>query len=116
MHILPGFKSPRARRSGIVTLPVGREDVVLLRRARSSGFTENGTREGGGEAGMEKPTMDIAGGPVLEVEVEAIPASEDANDMSGTGGMDAGSGASVGVLDTVKDVVNKISLIERRPP
>jgi hypothetical protein len=74
-HILPVFTSPRARRRGSVALPVGREGVVLLRRARNSALGKGGTRDGGGEAGMEKPTTDEAGSKGLEV--EAAPASQD---------------------------------------
>lgn len=44
-----------------------------LRRARSSARRTGGTREGRGEAGMEKPTTDEVGNDDLEV--EAGPAS-----------------------------------------
>jgi hypothetical protein len=73
----------------------------------NSALAEDVTRDGGGEAGMEKPTTDDAGNKGLE---EAAPASIDANDSPRTGGVDAGTGSSVGV-GPVMDVVGKFSLI-----
>ena len=67
-----------------------------LRRARSSARRMGGTREGRGEAGMEKPTTDEVGNDGLEVEGPASLAgwrSKDANDLLGTGGAAAGAGA-----------------------
>ena len=77
----------------------------MLLRARSSALSEIGARNSGGEVGAEYPTTDEAGSKGLEAEV--APASKDANGLFRTGGVDAGSGASVGVLDAE----NKISLM-----
>jgi hypothetical protein len=77
-----------------VVLLVGREGVVLLRRARNSAPGKGGRRDGEGEAGMERSTTDEAGGKGLEA--EGAPASRDANDLFKTGGVDAGTGASAG--------------------
>ena len=77
-HIIPVFTSPRARRGGSAALPVEREGVTLLRRARDSALGNGGTRDGGGKAWMEKPTTDEAGSRGLEV--EAAPESQDSND------------------------------------
>jgi hypothetical protein len=55
-----------------------------------------------GGAGMEILTTEVTGSKGSEV--EAAPASQDVNDMFRTGGMDGGTGASVGVgagVDTV---------------
>jgi hypothetical protein len=63
----------------------------------SSARRTGGTGEGGGEAGMEKPTMDEVGSEDLEAE-PASPAagrSNDAHDFLRTGGADAGAGADV---------------------
>jgi hypothetical protein len=56
---------------------------------------KGGKRDGGGEEGTEKPTTDEAGSKVLGVEAE--PGSQDASDLFRTGGVDAGTGASVSV-------------------
>ena len=93
---------------GSVALPVEREGVVLLRKVRDSASGSGGTRDGGGEAGTEKPTMDEAGSKGL---VEAVPASQDSNDLIKTGGVDSGTGTSVGVgVGAGKDAVDKISM------
>ena len=63
----------------------------------SSARRTGGTGEGGGEAGMEKPTTDEVGSEDLETE-PASPAagrSKDAHDFLRTGGADAGVGADV---------------------
>lgn len=66
------------------------------------------TRDGGRESGKAKPMTDEAGGKGLEMEMEVAPASENANDLVRTGGMDADTGAGVGA---VVDPVDKISLV-----
>jgi hypothetical protein len=68
---------------------------VLLRRVRKYVSGKGGTRDGGGEAGMERRTTDGAGSKGLEVEVAS--ASQDVNDVFRIGGVDAGTGAGVGV-------------------
>jgi hypothetical protein len=78
--------------------------VVL--RASNSASAEGVTRDGGGEAGMEKPMRDEAGSKGLGA--GTAPASEDANDSLRTVGMDAGTGAGVGVGPGV-DTVDKTS-------
>lgn len=57
---------------------------------------------------MEILTTEVTGSKGSEV--EAAPASQDVNDMFRTGGMDGGTGASVGVGAGV-DTVDKISLM-----
>ena len=105
-HILPVFTSPRARRCGsAAALPVEREDVALLRRVRDSALG-NGTRDGG-EAGMENPTVDETGSKGLGV--EAAPASQDSNDLIKTGGVEAGTGTSVGAGMDAVDIFSVLS-------
>ena len=92
-----------------MALPVEQERVALPRRVADSALGNGGTRDGGGEAGMEKPTMDEAGGKGSKV--EAAPASQDSNELIKTGGVDAGTGTSVRVGASVgKDAVDKISM------
>jgi hypothetical protein len=88
---------------GSVVLLVGREGVVLLRGARNSAPGKGGTRDGEGGAGMERPMTDEAGGEGLE---EAAPASRDASGLFRTDGVDAGTGASVGVGADVDAVMS----------
>jgi len=57
---------------------------------------------------MEKPTTDEAG--IKGLEVVVAPASQDANDLSRTGGVDAGTDTSGGVGAAV-DTVDKFSLM-----
>ena len=65
-----------------------------LRRAKSSARRTGGTRAGGGEAGMEKPTTEEVGRVDLEVEESPEAGrSKDAQDFFRTGGADAGAGA-----------------------
>ena len=78
-----------------MTLPVERQGIVVLRKARDSALGSGGTRDGGGDAGMEKPTMDEAGRKKLEV--EDVSASQGSNDLFRIAGVNAGTGASVGV-------------------
>ena len=93
-----------------MTLPVERECVALPRRVADSALENGGTRDGGGEAGTEKPTMDEAGGKGSEV--EAAPAWQDSNELIKTGGVDAGTGISVGVgAGAGKDAVDKIPVM-----
>ena len=63
----------------------------------SSARRTGGTGEGGGEAGMEKPTTDEVGSEDLEAELAspAVGRSKDAHDFLRTGGADAGAGADV---------------------
>jgi hypothetical protein len=66
-------------------------------RAMSSTQHTGGTSGGGGEAGMEKPTLEEVGSEDLEAE-PASPAagrSKDAHDFLRTGGADAGVGVDV---------------------
>lgn len=63
-----------------------------LRRVRKSACGKGGTRDGGGEVGMERRTTGETGSKGSEV--EAAPASQDVFRISG---VDAGTGASVGV-------------------
>ena len=67
---------------------------------------KGGTRDGGREAGMENLTTDDAGSRGSEV--EAVPASQDVNDAFRTGGVNAVTGASVGVYAGV-DTIDEIS-------
>ena len=78
------------------------------RRARNSAFGKGETRDGGEEAGMEKSTTDEAGGKVLES--DAASASQEIDVLSGTRGVDSGTGPSVGVGAGV-DAVHRISLV-----
>jgi len=83
-----------------VVLPVGWEGVL----------SKGGTRDGGGEAGVEKLTMGEAGRK--GVEVEATPASQDVNVVFRTGGVDnGGTGVSVGVGAGVEavDIISPMS-------
>ena len=67
--------------------------MVPLRRARSSARRTGGTRAGGGEAGIEKPTTEEVGRVDLEVEESPKAGrSKDAQDFLRTGGTDAGTG------------------------
>ena len=75
------------------------------RRARSSAFGKGGRRDDGEDAGMEKPTMDEAGGKRLEA--EAASASQEIDDLFGTRGVDSCAGAGVDAGTTV-DAVDKI--------
>lgn len=63
----------------------------------SSARRTGGTSEGGGEAGMEKPTTEEVGSEDLEAEVAspAVGRSKDAHDFFRTGGADAGVGVDV---------------------
>jgi hypothetical protein len=82
-----------------VVFPVGWEGVL----------SKGGTRDGGGEVGVEKLTMGEAGSK--GVEVEAAPASKDVKDVFRTGGVDDGTGVSVRVgagVDTV-DIISLMS-------
>jgi hypothetical protein len=94
-RIFPTFMSPQTWRRGSAVLPVGREEVVPLRKARNSALCDGGTREGGGEEGMEGITTDEVGSKGLGVRAE--PGSEEANDLSRVGGVDACTSASTGV-------------------
>jgi hypothetical protein len=85
-----------------VALPVERDGVALLRRARDSALGNGGTRDGGGEAWMEKPTVDEAGSKGLEV--EAVSVSQDSKDLLRIGGVDAGTGASAAGNDAVDKI------------
>jgi len=78
-------------------LLVEREGDVPLRREMSSARRTGGTSEGGGEAGMEKPTTDEVGSEDLEAEPASpvLGRSKDAHDFLRTGGADAGAGADV---------------------
>jgi hypothetical protein len=78
-----------------MTSPVGREGVVLLRRVRNSGLGKGVTRDGGGEEGIEKPTTGEVGS--MRLEMKAAPGSQNANELSRTGGADSGTGAKAGV-------------------
>ena len=75
------------------------------RKARSPAFGKGGRRDGGEEAGMEKPTTDKAGGKGLEA--EAASASQGIDDLFGTRGVDSCAGTGVDVGATV-DTVDKI--------
>jgi hypothetical protein len=89
-----------------VALSVEREGVVLLRRASDSALGNGETQDGGGEV-MEKPTMGETGSKGLKV--EAVPASQDSSDLIRTGGVDAGTGTSVGAgVGAGNDAVDKI--------
>ena len=66
-----------------------------LRRVRKSACGKGGTRDGGGEVGMERRTTGETGSKGSEV--EATPASQDVNDVFRISGVDAGTGANVGV-------------------
>ncbi len=79
-----------------------------LSRARSSARRTRGTRAGGGEAGIEKPTTEEVGRDDLEVEESPDAGrSKDAQDFLRSGGADAAAGAvevaaaggGVGVVD-----------------
>jgi hypothetical protein len=63
----------------------------------SSARRTGGTSGGGGEAGMEKPTMEEVGSEDLEAELASPAAgrSKDAHDFLRTGGADAGVGVDV---------------------
>jgi hypothetical protein len=78
---------------------------VPSRRARISAFGRDGTRDGGREPGMEELTTDKAGSKGLEAAESA--ASQDADDLLRTGGVDSGTGASVGGS---MDAVDRISV------
>jgi hypothetical protein len=64
----------------------------------SSARRTGGTREGGGEAGMEKPTTEEVGSEDLEAEPASptVGRSKDAHDFLRTGGADAGVGVDSG--------------------
>ena len=81
-----------------------------LRRVSSSALDKGGTRDGGRETGVEKPTTDDAGSKGLEA--QAAPVSRDANDLLRTGGVpvDAGTGGSIGA-GADADVVDRNSLV-----
>jgi hypothetical protein len=68
---------------------------------------KGGTWDGGVEAGMAKPTAEEAESKGSEA--EAASASREANDSFRTGGLDAGTGASVDVGVGMDDAVDKIS-------
>ena len=83
----------------------------------SSARRTGGTGEGGGEAEMEKPTMEEVGSEDLEAEpASPVGRSKDAHDFLRTGGadagvgvvLDAGSGADAGTAeeDTASGGVN----------
>ena len=63
----------------------------------SSARRTGGTSGGGGEAEMEKPTMEEVGSEDLEAEPAspAVGRSKDAHDFLRTGGVDAGVGVDV---------------------
>jgi hypothetical protein len=58
-----------------------------------------GTRDDGWEAGTGKSTA--SGVRNIKLEVEAGYASQDADDVLGTGGADAGTRAGVGLVDDI---------------
>ena len=93
---------------GSAALPVGPEGVVPLRRERNSAFGKGETRDGGEEAGKERPTMDEAGGKGLES--EAASASQEIDVSFGTRSVDSGTGPGVSVGAGV-DAVDRISLV-----
>ena len=76
-----------------MAFPVERDGGVPQRREMSSARRTGGTGEGGGEAGMEKPTTDEVGSEDLVS--PAVGRSKDAHDFLRTGGADAGAGADV---------------------
>ena len=108
--MLPIFTSPRARGCSSAALRVRGKGVVPSKRARDSAFGKGETRDGGGEAGTEKPTTDEAGSK--ELDAEAAPASQDVDDSFRTGGINSGTGDGVGVCAGV-DAVDRISLVSR---
>ena len=59
------------------------------------------------EGGMEKPTTDKAGSEGMGV--ETVSASQDANNLSRTGGVDAGTSAGVGAGADVRAKLSPIS-------
>ena len=83
---------------------------MLLTKVRKSASGTGETRDGGREAGTERRTMDEEESKGLEVEMEATSASQDVNDVFRIGGVDAGTGASVGV-GAGMDAVDWISLM-----
>lgn len=68
---------------------------------------KGGTWDGGVEAGMVKPTAEAAESKGWEA--RAAPESREVNDLFRTGGLDAGTGASVDVGAGMDDAVDKIS-------
>jgi hypothetical protein len=91
-----------------VALTVEWEGVVLLKRAKNSALVKSGTWGSGEEVGMEKPRTGEANDK--ELVVETAPALQDVDDLFRTGGVDGGTGASVGVSVGV-DAVNKVFLM-----
>ena len=88
-------------------LPIGRDSVVLLGEARNSASSKGGTGDGGGEAKMEKLTMDEAGSRGLET--EATPERQDDNNLWGMSVSTVGTGTTVGVGASV-DACDKVPL------
>lgn len=68
---------------------------MLLRKVMGFAICKGGSRGGERESGIAKSTTDGAGNK--ELEVEAGPASQDANDLFRTGGADAGIGTGIEV-------------------
>jgi hypothetical protein len=83
--------------------------VLLGRWARNSVLGKGGTPDGGREVVMEKPATDELGSKGLEAEVEVAPASRDTSDLCRTGGVDSGTGVSVGCAGV--DTLDKSSLM-----
>ena len=80
---------------------------MLLRTVRDSALGNGGTRDGGEEAWMEKPSTDEAGNKGLGV--EAAHGWQDSNDLFKAGGVEAGTGTSVGVgVGAGKEAVDKL--------
>ena len=110
-HMFPAFTNPRARKRGIVTLPVGRKGVVLL---RSAALRKDGKWDGE-VAEMENSTTDSDKVGCKGLEPVEVFASPEVDGLFRMAGVDVGTGAGVGVgagvdgVDKIKDKIPSMS-------